>query len=141
MDGLIVIRSVTLSNHIARTRLPEGVVAGYHRVLGGRGRDNAITPEEGQELQRPSIGRRNISNNPSFRLKHPGVLDGSDGSDRTLYPLTENYTLPIAYSPPLLCAGYTHHQNDMCVTLFTGAAVMLWPLTKCLAMFMPLVGR
>jgi hypothetical protein len=38
----------------------------------------------------------NISNNPGFRLKHPGVLDGSDGSDGTSYPLTENYTLPVA---------------------------------------------
>jgi hypothetical protein len=27
MDGLIVIRSVMLSNHIAKTQLPEGVVA------------------------------------------------------------------------------------------------------------------
>jgi len=38
----------------------------------------------------------NISNNRSFRLKHPGVPDGSDGSDGTSYPLTENYTLPVA---------------------------------------------
>ena len=37
-----------------------------------------------------------ISNNPSFCLKHPGVPDGSDGSDGTSYPLTENYTLPVA---------------------------------------------
>ena len=37
-----------------------------------------------------------ISNNRSFRLKHRGVPDGSDGSDGTLYPLTENYTLPVA---------------------------------------------
>jgi len=73
-----------------------------------------------------------ISNNASFRLKHPGVPDGSDGSDGTLYRLTENYTLPVtqvtcrvAYLPPLLCAWYTHHQNDTCVTLFAGAAVML----------------
>jgi uncharacterized protein YjbI with pentapeptide repeats len=36
-----------------------------------------------------------ISNNTSFRLKHPGVPDGSDGSDGTSYPLTENYTLPV----------------------------------------------
>jgi hypothetical protein len=36
-----------------------------------------------------------ISNNTSFRLKHPGVLDGSDGSDGTTHPLTENYTLPV----------------------------------------------
>ena len=66
-----------------------------------------------------------VSNNPSFQLKHPGVQDGSDGSDGTSYPLTENYTHPIAYSPPLLCAWYKHHRNDMCVTLFAGAAVML----------------
>jgi hypothetical protein len=46
MDHLIVIRSVTLSNHIARTRNPQGVMASYHRVSGGCGRDNAITPEE-----------------------------------------------------------------------------------------------
>jgi len=37
-----------------------------------------------------------ISNNPGFRLKHPGVPDCSDGSDGTSYPLTENYTLPVA---------------------------------------------
>jgi len=37
-----------------------------------------------------------ISNNSSFRLKHPGVPDGSDGSDGTSYPLTENYTHPVA---------------------------------------------
>ena len=40
-----------------------------------------------------------ISKNPSFRLKHPGVPDGSDGSDGTSYPLTENYTLPVAQAP------------------------------------------
>jgi hypothetical protein len=37
-----------------------------------------------------------ISNNPSFRLKYPGVPDGADGSDGTSYPPTENYMLPIA---------------------------------------------
>jgi len=35
MDGLIHIRSVTLSNHIARMRLTEGIVASYHRALKG----------------------------------------------------------------------------------------------------------
>jgi hypothetical protein len=39
---------------------------------------------------------KSISNNYSFRLKHPGVLDGSDGSGGTSYPLTKNYTLPVA---------------------------------------------
>jgi hypothetical protein len=37
-----------------------------------------------------------ISNNPSFRLKHPGDPDSPDGSAGTSYPLTENYTLPVA---------------------------------------------
>jgi len=37
-----------------------------------------------------------LSNNSSFRQKHPGVPDSSDGSGGTLYPLTENYTLPVA---------------------------------------------
>jgi hypothetical protein len=52
--------------------------------------------------------RVDISNNSSFRLTHPGVLDGSDGSDGTSYPLTENYTYPVAqamcrvaFLPPL----------------------------------------
>jgi hypothetical protein len=45
MDGLTVIRSVMLSNHIAETQLHEGVVASYHQALGGDGRDNAITHE------------------------------------------------------------------------------------------------
>jgi len=51
-----------------------------------------------------------ISNNPSFRLKHPGVPDGSDGSGGTLYPLTENQTRPVAQAtgrvPYLPCGGY-----------------------------------
>jgi len=52
----------------------------------------------------------NISNNSSFRLKHPGVPDGSDSSHGTSYPLTENRTRPfaqatgrVAYLP---CSGY-----------------------------------
>jgi hypothetical protein len=45
MDGLIVIWSVMLSNHIAATQLPEGVVASYHRALRGRDGGNAITPK------------------------------------------------------------------------------------------------
>jgi hypothetical protein len=59
MDGQIVLRSVTLSNHIAKTQLPEGVVVSYRRTLGGRGRDNIITHEVQHELLRASIGRRN----------------------------------------------------------------------------------
>jgi hypothetical protein len=45
-----------------------------------------------------------IRNNSSFRQKHPGVPDSSDGSDGTSYPLTENYMLPVAQAtgPSLL---------------------------------------
>jgi hypothetical protein len=43
-----------------------------------------------------SCRRSDISNNRSFRLEHPGIPDGSDGSDGTSYPLTENYMLPVA---------------------------------------------
>jgi len=70
-----------------------------------------------------------ISNDPRFRRKHPCVPDGSDGSDGTWYPLTENYTLPVALHWYLLyfLATYTHHQNDTCVTLFTVATGMLKP--------------
>jgi hypothetical protein len=39
---------------------------------------------------------RIISNNPSFRLKHPGVLNSANGSGGTPYPLTENQVQPIA---------------------------------------------
>jgi len=42
MDGLIVIRSITLSNHIAEAPQPVGVLVSYHRALGERGRDNSI---------------------------------------------------------------------------------------------------
>jgi len=82
-----------------------------------------------------------ISNYSSFRQKHPGVPDGSDGSDATSYPLTENYTLPvaqatgrIAYVLLYFVVMFTHHQKDTCVTLFGGAAVMLKPFTQHLAM-------
>jgi len=57
MDGLIVIRSTKLSYHIARTRLHDGVVASYHRALGERGWDSAITPEEERGLYKPGVGR------------------------------------------------------------------------------------
>jgi hypothetical protein len=39
-----------------------------------------------------------ISNNPTIRLKHPGVLKGSDGSDGTSCPLMENHMLPVAHA-------------------------------------------
>jgi len=75
-----------------------------------------------------------ISNNSSFRQKHPDVLDGSDGSDETSYFLTENYTLPVAYVLFCFVVTFTHHQKDTCVTLLAGAAVMLKPFTQRLAM-------
>jgi hypothetical protein len=55
MDGLIVIWSIMLSNHIAATQLPEGVVASYHRALTGRGRGNAITPKAEKGYKEPTL--------------------------------------------------------------------------------------
>jgi len=85
--------------------------------------------------------RNSISNNSSFRQKHPGVPDGSDGSDGTSYSLTENYMLPVAqvtgripYVLRYFVVTFTHHQKDTCDTLFAGAAVMLKPFTQHLAM-------
>ena len=82
-----------------------------------------------------------ISNSCNFRQKHTGVPDGSDGSDGTSYPLTENYTLPVAQATGRVAylllhfvVTFTHHQKDTCVTLFAGAAVLLKPFTQCLAM-------
>jgi len=88
-----------------------------------------------------------ITNNHSFHTKLPGVPDCSDRSDQTAYHLTQNYTLPIShatdrveYLPPLVCARnvetYTYNLNNTCATLFTGAPVMLQPVTQCLVMLM-----
>jgi hypothetical protein len=84
-------------------------------------------------LQRSrSYKLHSISNNVGFHLKHPGVPDGSDGSDRTSYSLTENFMTSVAqamgrvaYLPPLLCTWCTHYRNDTCVILYAGAADML----------------
>jgi len=47
--------------------------------------------------------QRYISNNPSFRQKHPGVPVGSVGSDGSLYPLTVKSRCRYAKVPPSLC--------------------------------------
>jgi hypothetical protein len=64
-----------------------------------------------------------ISNDPSFRLKHLGVLGGFDGCGRTTYPLTENQTRRIAQVPArvayLPCSGY----NTMSLILAMGRVV------------------
>ena len=70
---------------------------------------------------------KSISNDHNFRLKHPGVPDGSDG---TSYAVTENYTLPVAqatarvaYVPPLLCGGvYASSERHVCYTLRRGCS-------------------
>jgi len=82
-----------------------------------------------------------ISNNSSFGQKHLGVPDSSDGSDGTSYPLTENYTLPVAQAMGRVACvllyfvvTLTLHQKDTCVTLFAGAAVKMKLFTQRLAM-------
>jgi hypothetical protein len=96
-------------------------------------------------VQRFSKHPCSINNISRFRQKYLGVLDCSDSSDETSYPLTENYTLPVAYIPPLLCTWkvvtYKHYHNDRCVILVTGVAVMLQLLTQSLAIVMPCSGR
>jgi hypothetical protein len=72
---------------------------------------------------------KDSSNSSSFCQKYPSVLEGSDGTEGTSCPLTENSMLPVAYIPLLLYTWnvmmYTHHVNDMCDIIFAGAAVML----------------
>jgi len=71
-----------------------------------------------------------ISNYPSFYQKHPCVPDGSDGSDGTSYPLTENYTLHIAQAtgrvahvPPVLSGDiYAPSERHVCYTLRSGCS-------------------
>ena len=82
-----------------------------------------------------------ISNTCSFSQKHPSIQDDSDGSDGTSYPLTENHTVRVAQGTGRVAyillhfvVTFMHHQKDRCVTLFTGAAVMLKPFTQRLAM-------
>jgi len=73
---------------------------------------------------------RYISNDPNFHLKHPGVLDSSDGSDGTSYALTANYTLcvaqaigRVAYIPPLLGGDiYASSERHVCYTLRRGCS-------------------
>jgi len=63
-------------------------------------------------------GSENISNNPGFRLKHPGVPDGSEGSDGTSYPLTENYTVPVAQATGRIAQHSTcERQRQTCERL------------------------
>ena len=49
-----------------------------------------------------------ISNNSSFSQKHPGVPDSSDRSDGNSYPMTDNYTLPVAQATGRIA---WHQQN------------------------------
>jgi len=90
--------------------------------------DSLPLPASFSSLGRGCTQISTISNNSHFRQKHPGVLDGSDGSDGTSYPLTENYTVPVAqatgritYVPPLLCRDvYPPSEGHMCYTLRRG---------------------
>jgi len=69
--------------------------------------------------------QNSISKDPSFRQKHPGVPDWSDGADRTSYHPTENYTLPVAQAtcrvahvPPLPFGDvYAPSERHVCYTL------------------------
>jgi len=81
-------------------------------------------------LHPPSLSI-SISNDPCFHVKHSGVPDG------TLYPLTENYTLPVAqatgrvaYVPPLLRGDiYASSERHLCDTLPRGCSYAEAPYT------------
>ena len=80
-----------------------------------------------------------ISNYCRVHPKHSGVLDGSNGSDRTSYPLTENYRLPVAQvtDPSLLdwCSGLQVHLGAPGSTLHHCRAIwekhLLWECCWC----------
>ena len=75
-------------------------------------------------------GIETISNDASFRQKHPGVPDGSDGSDRTSYPLMQDFTVHftqvtgrIAHIPPVLFHDvYAPSERHVCYTLRSGCS-------------------
>jgi len=76
----------------------------------------------------------NISNNSSFRLKHPGVPDGSDGSGGTSYALTANQTRPVAQAmcrvAYLPCGGYytmPHILATRCVVYYARRSAVKLP--------------
>jgi hypothetical protein len=71
-----------------------------------------------------------ISNKSSFHQEYPGVPDGSDSSDGTLYPLTVNQARPVAsvtgcvaYLP---CGGY----NNMPLILVI-YRIVYYPVDTC----------
>jgi len=66
-----------------------------------------------------------ISNNSSFRRKHPGVTDGSDGSDGTSCPLTEIHTLLVAQAMGRVAL----HQQNVCLSLEASRSV--WEDVEC----------
>ena len=76
MDGLILIRSVTLSNHVARTRLPDGVVASYHRALGGAGEIVLSHLRRNEGYKEPAVveGIRSRINEISFQRTPKMIL-------------------------------------------------------------------
>jgi hypothetical protein len=57
MDGLILVRSVMLSNHVARTRLPEGIMASFHRALRGMAEIALSHLRRGEVYNEPALVR------------------------------------------------------------------------------------
>jgi len=96
-----------------------------HRVPNGNN-----DPTSSMQLQDSYTDVRHISNDTGFHQKHQGVPDGCDGSDGTSYPLTENFTLPIAQGtggvarvPPVLFVDvYASSERLVCYTLRSGCS-------------------
>jgi hypothetical protein len=60
-----------------------------------------------------------ISNKCSVCQKHPAVPDSSDSSDGTLYPLTEDYILPVT----LVTGRVAKHQQNLFESLEASRSV------------------
>jgi len=76
MDGLILIRSVLLSNHVARTQLPEGVVASYHRALRVMAKIALSHLRKSEGYKEPALveGMRSIIHKISFQRTLKTIL-------------------------------------------------------------------
>jgi len=77
MDGLILIRSIILSNHIARMRLPGGVMATYHRALRGVAKIALSHLRKNRGYKEPALVdgiERDIMHNISFQTTPKTIL-------------------------------------------------------------------
>ena len=101
-------------------------------IVGKNWNINEISVKEGADASATTLV--SVRNTWMFRTALTAVTE-----PRTLWRRITCYPSPswwVALQTYLLyfVVTFTHHQKDMCVTLFAGAAVMLKPFTQHLAM-------